>query len=104
MADIENNHTNHATAEDWDDVYARIPTFNDFRQVPMKHHYVALPADWSVIVSDIQGSTQAIEAGRYRDVNTVGTSCIAAVRNALDGYEFPYVFGGDGASLVLPPN
>jgi hypothetical protein len=45
-----------------------------------------------------------VEAGRYRDVNTVGAMPIAAVRNALGDDDFPYVFGGDGATLVVRPH
>src|SRR3981081_2341562 len=32
-----------------------------------------------------------------------GASVIAAVANALEGREFPFVFGGDGASFAVSP-
>src|SRR3954464_5875628 len=32
-----------------------------------------------------------------------GAAVIAAVTNALDGREFPFVFGGDGASFAVAP-
>src|SRR6201992_761304 len=32
-----------------------------------------------------------------------GASVIAAVTNALEGREFPFVFGGDGASFAIAP-
>ena len=32
-----------------------------------------------------------------------GASVIAAVTNALEGREFPFVFGGDGASFAVAP-
>ena len=32
-----------------------------------------------------------------------GAAVIAAVTNALDGREFPFVFGGDGASFAVSP-
>ncbi|MBS1985587.1 MAG: DUF3095 domain-containing protein [Bdellovibrionales bacterium] len=55
-------------------------------------------------MADVKGSTRAIEAGQYKNVNIVGASCIAAVLNALKParIEVPYVFGGDGATLVVP--
>ena len=33
-----------------------------------------------------------------------GASVIAAVANALEGREFPFVFGGDGASFAVSPD
>ena len=64
--------------------------------------YTQVPDDWSVIITDVQGSTKAIEAGRYKDVNSLGVASIVAVRNALPGVDIPFVFGGDGATLLCP--
>ena len=33
-----------------------------------------------------------------------GAAVIAAVTNALEGREFPFVFGGDGASFAVSPD
>jgi len=66
--------------------------------------YRQVPEDWYVLVADIKGSTQAIENNRYQDVNTLGASCIIAVLNACEMLEIPYIFGGDGASLCVPPD
>ncbi|WP_028302418.1 DUF3095 domain-containing protein [Oceanospirillum beijerinckii] len=66
--------------------------------------YHQVPEDWYVLVADIEGSTQAIENDRYQDVNTLGASCIIAVLNACERLEIPYIFGGDGASLCIPPD
>lgn len=46
-----------------------------------------LPNDWSVVAADIRGSTRAIAEGRYQDVNTVGVSVIAALRNVAQSVE-----------------
>lgn len=86
------------------ELYDQIPSFSDYAELTVDRHYVRLPADWSVVVADIAGSTEGIAAGRYRDVNTIGAACIAVVLNALGTASVPYVFGGDGASLVLPPD
>ena len=48
-------------------------------------------------------STKAIAAKRYKAVNMAGAAVIASVTNALEGREFPFVFGGDGASFAVPP-
>src|SRR5690606_21969351 len=60
------------------------------------------PADWLLVITDVRGSTKAIEQGRYKDVNALGVSSIIALRNALSGLELPFVFGGDGATLLVP--
>lgn len=49
------------------------------------------------------GSTEAIEAGRYKEVNALGAATIIAAANAAGSDAIAFVFGGDGATLVLPP-
>ena len=88
---------------DSNDFYAELPAFPKFSEVTGDKPFRPLPADWKVIVADIEGSTQAIEAGRYKDVNTIGAAAVAAAQNAMDKRDFPFVFGGDGATLVVPP-
>ena len=63
-----------------------------------------MPSDWSIGVADIVGSTKAIAQARYKAVNMAGAAVIAAVTNALEGREFPFVFGGDGASFAVAPD
>lgn len=84
------------------DFYQRLTPFTRFEDITDAAHYIDVPDDWVVIVADIQGSTQAIEAGRYKDVNMIGAASIMAVLNAIDGLDIPYVFGGDGATLLIP--
>ena len=86
-----------------DRFYQDLPAFSDFKEVTADERFRPLPADWTVIVADIEGSTQAIEAGRYKDVNTIGAATIAAAQNAMDKRDFPFVFGGDGSTLAIPP-
>lgn len=52
-------------------------------------------------VADIVESTKAIAAQRYKAVNMAGAAVIAAITNALEGREFPFVFGGDGAGFAV---
>jgi hypothetical protein len=84
------------------DFYARLPVFSAFAAVMDPARYAPLPDDWLVGLTDVVSSTQAIEDGRYKAVNTAGASVIAAVTNALSGRPFPFVFGGDGASVAVP--
>ncbi len=90
-----------------DDFYASMRAFTSFDQVRDPSVFAVAPADWHVVIADIQGSTKAIAEGRYKDVNMIGGGCIAAVLNALKtlnppGAEIPYVFGGDGATFAVP--
>ncbi|MDD9912223.1 MAG: DUF3095 family protein [Alphaproteobacteria bacterium] len=77
--------------------------FANFEDACNEKHYHQAPEDWFVVLTDIQGSTKAIQAGRYKDVNMVGAACIAAVVNTCDAIKVPYVFGGDGATFLVPP-
>ena len=92
------------TAARQDSFYAKVPVFRGFTRLMEPGLYVALPDDWTVGIADIVQSTAAIAAKRYKDVNMAGAAVIAAVTNALDHREFPFVFGGDGASFAVPPD
>ena len=86
-----------------DSFYAGVPVFRGFARLMDPQLYLALPDDWTVGIADVVQSTAAIAAQRYKAVNMAGASVIAAVTNALDQREFPFVFGGDGASFAVPP-
>ncbi len=86
-----------------DSFYAGVPLFRGFGRLMDPALYVPLPADWTVGIADIVQSTSAIAAKQYKTVNMAGAAVIAAVTNALDHREFPFVFGGDGASFAVPP-
>jgi hypothetical protein len=86
-----------------DTFYGGIPVFRGFTRLMEPQLYRPLPADWTVGVADIVESTKAIAAKRYKAVNMAGAAVIAAVTNALQGREFPFVFGGDGASFAVSP-
>ncbi|MDX6768416.1 MAG: DUF3095 family protein [Elusimicrobiota bacterium] len=88
---------------DDDRFYDDLPLFADFRAVTDDRAFRPLPKAWKVVVADVEGSTRFVEAGRYKDVNTVGAATIAAAQNAMGRRDFPFVFGGDGATLVVPP-
>jgi hypothetical protein len=82
--------------------FAELDPLADYSLMIESRYYKDLPLDWTVVLTDIKNSTEAIDAGRYKEVNTVGVSCIVAVQNALAGSPFPYIFGGDGATLAVP--
>jgi hypothetical protein len=86
------------------DFYPSIPVFRGFSRLMEPALYRPLPDDWTVGVADIVESTKAIAEQRYKAVNMAGAAVIAAVTNALGGKEFPFVFGGDGASFAVGPD
>src|SRR5437868_9895876 len=84
--------------------YGSIPVFRGFTKLMDPALYSPLPTDWSIGVADIVESTKAIAQARYKAVNMAGAAVIAAVTNALEGREFPFVFGGDGAGFAISPD
>jgi len=82
--------------------YHALPTLESFAAAIETSRHSQLPYDWWIIVADVIGSTEAIAGGAYKDVNTVGVACIAAVINVDRSIELPFVFGGDGATFAVP--
>jgi len=85
------------------DFYASAPVFTRFEEITDAKLYVPLPDDWLLGLTDVKSSTAAIARGGYKSVNMAGASVVAAVGNALGTHDFPFVFGGDGASFAVPP-
>ena len=92
------------TPDGTDIFYGAIPVFRGFGSLMDPALYSPLPDDWTIGVADIVESTKAIANQRYKAVNMAGAAVIAAVTNALEGREFPFVFGGDGASFAVSPD
>ncbi|WP_167784784.1 DUF3095 family protein [Ramlibacter rhizophilus] len=83
--------------------YLEAPRLQALQDWCQPEAFAALPDDWLVFVADIEQSTRAIEAGRYKHVNAAGAACIVAASNACGRDDFPFCFGGDGATVVVPP-
>jgi len=90
--------------EGGDSFYGGIPVFRGFGRLMDPALYSPLPDHWSIGVADIVQSTRAIAEARYKAVNMAGASVVASITNALEGREFPFVFGGDGASFAVSPD
>ena len=82
--------------------YKTLPSFTEFNGLFDSTHYQPAPSDWWVVITDVKGSTRAIEQGRYRDVNTIGAATIASLQNVMGTEPFPFAFGGDGATALIP--
>src|SRR6185295_19267883 len=85
-----------------DGFYTGLPIFRDFTHVMDPALFQPLPDDWVIGTADVVQSTKAIAENRYKAVNMAGASVIVAVTHALKHREFPFVFGGDGASFAVP--
>lgn len=85
------------------DFYTRLAPISRFRDVSNLDAYTPAPDDWLVVLTDVRGSTRAISEGRYKQVNIVGAAAIVALLNLDREIELPYIFGGDGATILIPP-
>jgi hypothetical protein len=83
--------------------YSNLPAQHGFANVADPARYAPLPDDWLIGIADVADSTKAVQANRYKAVNMAGASVIAGVTNAIGHRDFPFVFGGDGASFAVPP-
>ena len=82
---------------------AELPDFSEFEDVANATRYRALPAGWALALADVVASSKAIADGKYKMVNMAGAAVITAVLNALGKNDYPFVFGGDGAVIAVPP-
>ncbi len=80
-----------------------LPAFAAFEDVADAGRYAPLPDGWALAVADVVSSTAAIAAGKYKMVNMAAAAVITAILNALGRKDFPFVFGGDGAAVAVPP-
>lgn len=84
--------------------FDNLPVIKHFEDITDLRQFRAVPDSWFVFVSDLTDSRKAIADGKYKQVNTIGASCIVAVINALQSPLLPYVFGGDGATICICPD
>ncbi len=83
--------------------YDELPEFSDFRKVSDGSLYHEAPVSWWIIAGDIRNSTEAIESGKYKEVNMAGASIIAAISNLFKDFgPLPFTFGGDGSIVLVP--
>jgi hypothetical protein len=86
------------------DFYRNLKEIETFSKIMEDKNYSKIPEDWYVLISDIKDSTKAIEDGMYKQVNFISALTIIGILNIDRNEDFPYIFGGDGASLLIPAN
>ena len=84
------------------DFYKNLDSIDNFSEITINKNYTKMPSDWLVLVCDIRNSTKAIEEGKYKHVNFIAALSIIGILNIEKDLEFPYIFGGDGATLIIP--
>ena len=64
-----------------------------------------IPDDWYIVITDIKGSTSSVNKGLSELVNLIATGSIIAALNIAKKHtiDIPFFFGGDGATLLIPP-
>lgn len=69
-----------------------------------KKRFQPIPPEWTVIVSDIQNSTEAFEDGKYKAMNIISASTVAIAVNVAteNNIQIPFIYGGDGSTVVAP--
>ena len=83
--------------------YDCLPVLEEFLGITDPSRYAPVPDDWLIAETDVQGSTEAINRGKYKDVNVAGAASIISLLNIDRTLGVPFIFGGDGATLCIPP-
>lgn len=87
--------------------YSNIPIIEDsfIDIIGNKKRFQKVPGDWYVVVSDIEKSTEAFDDGKYKALNTISASTIAIAVNVAtnNGITIPFIYGGDGGTMLVPP-
>ncbi len=79
----------------------RIP----FKEVIESHaHFTEVPDGWSVVITDVENSTKNIDNNKYQEVNILAVSSLILAINVAKKHEttFPFIYGGDGATVLMP--
>ncbi|WP_406856699.1 DUF3095 family protein [Alsobacter sp. KACC 23698] len=86
-----------------EDFFAALPCMKSRAETFNVSLYRPAPDDWSVVVTDLQDSTEAVARGQHRTINFIAAAGIAAIRNVCVGIAIPVLFGGDGCVAMVPP-
>ena len=87
-----------------DTFYEELPEIPGFDAILTPENYADAPRNWVIVVADVLRSTEAVAAGKYKQVNIAGASAVAVISNIVGHLRFPFTFGGDGMTAVLPPD
>lgn len=83
--------------------YKDLPYVEALLDINNDKYFKDVPLDWSVVITDIVNSTHEVESGRFKEVNLITAATITAILNIDKHNDIPFVYGGDGAVLLVPP-
>lgn len=83
--------------------FTELPLLANERDTFDVSRYRPAPSDWALVVTDIVNSTGAVARGLHKTVNFVAAMSIAGLRNLCAPMRIPFLFGGDGAVVLVPP-
>lgn len=86
-----------------DGFFAALPVLRKTGDTFDTTRYRPAPDDWVLVVTDIVDSTIAIGNGQHKTVNFVAAMAIAALKNLCAPTLLPFLFGGDGSVVMVPP-
>ncbi|MBP6925488.1 MAG: DUF3095 family protein [Candidatus Pacebacteria bacterium] len=68
-------------------------------------NFTRVPDDWVLILTDIEKSSSHFAADHYQEINLVAVSSISIVLNVSKKHDIliPFIYGGDGATMIVPP-
>lgn len=84
--------------------FHEMPAMQRLSDVIDERYYRRVPASWAIALTDVRNSTIAIHNGQYKSVNSIGAATITAILNSVPNIDIPFLFGGDGAAVVVPPH
>ena len=87
---------------DIESFFSSLPPVSDWMEIGSPQVYRNIPDGWSLLMTDIKGSTKAVQEGKYKQINILGVCAIISIQNVLKTERFPFIFGGDGATILLP--
>lgn len=82
--------------------YKNLKPVSDFTELSNPDIYTKIPNDWHLLATDVKDSTKNIEKGKYKEINMLGAMSIISVLNIDRSLELPFIFGGDGAFILVP--
>lgn len=84
--------------------YNDLKPFKKLSSFVESKYFVAAPEDWLILITDVVGSTKAIESGRYKEVNALNAAVVSGILNIQKDLKraIPFVFGGDGVTILIP--
>ena len=83
--------------------FAQLPVLQKAHDIFDATQYFPAPGDWALVVTDVVDSTSAVAKGQHKTVNFVAAMAIAALKNLCAPTLLPFLFGGDGSVIMVPP-